>query len=252
MKLNASVNGGTAQAPMNTLASAACRIVEKNGADHDPDHHEDVPVGLQEQRQPGADEDAVEAEEPGPDRAAVHPDHDRGQRRDDEAQRAREAEPRLADEHRHQDRQARDRVVHEADLADAAQAGVDEVHRGRLFGALRPLGHRPVELGQDRAETPSPRYSLACTPSCPAPCEVRPRAEHGTRPAIAGLSSPDPHHPAATSIDGSVTYRRSVRFSPQGTLSDSGGASQAPGRPIHIGDPGADERHAGPRADVRA
>ena len=30
MKLNASVNGGTAQAPMKTLASAACRIVEKN------------------------------------------------------------------------------------------------------------------------------------------------------------------------------------------------------------------------------
>ena len=30
MKLNASVNGGTFQAPMNTLASAACRIVEKN------------------------------------------------------------------------------------------------------------------------------------------------------------------------------------------------------------------------------
>ncbi len=32
MKLNASVNGGTFQAPMNTLASAACRIVEKNDA----------------------------------------------------------------------------------------------------------------------------------------------------------------------------------------------------------------------------
>ena len=30
MKLNASVNGGTAQAPRNTLASAACRIVERN------------------------------------------------------------------------------------------------------------------------------------------------------------------------------------------------------------------------------
>ena len=30
MKLNASVNGGTVQAPMNTVASAACRIVEKN------------------------------------------------------------------------------------------------------------------------------------------------------------------------------------------------------------------------------
>ena len=29
MKLNASVNGGTFHAPMNTLASAACRIVEK-------------------------------------------------------------------------------------------------------------------------------------------------------------------------------------------------------------------------------
>ena len=29
MKLNASVNGGTAQAPRNTLARAACRIVEK-------------------------------------------------------------------------------------------------------------------------------------------------------------------------------------------------------------------------------
>ena len=72
MKLNASVNGGTFQAPMNTLASAACRIVEKNDAERDPDHHQRVPVGLQEQRQAGADQDAVEAEQAGADRAAVH------------------------------------------------------------------------------------------------------------------------------------------------------------------------------------
>ena len=92
MKLNASVNGGTFQAPMNTLASAACRIVEKNAPSDDPDHHQRVPVGLQEQRQAGADEDAVEAEQPGADRAAVHPDNER-RRRSRRRGRARPAKP---------------------------------------------------------------------------------------------------------------------------------------------------------------
>ena len=145
MKLNASVNGGTFQAPMNTLASAACRTVEKNAPSAIQTITSAVPVGLQEQRQAGADQDAVEAEQAGADRAAVHAEEQRRGRRDGEAERAREAEPRLPDEHRHQDRQPGDRVVHEADLADAAQAGVDEVEQRIRLRAFRPRRHRPVD-----------------------------------------------------------------------------------------------------------
>ena len=96
MKLNASVNGGTFQAPMNTLASAACRIVEKTAPSDDPDHHQRVPVGLQEQRQAGADQHAVEAEQAGADRAAVHADQERrgGRRRRGRARRRSRATPR--------------------------------------------------------------------------------------------------------------------------------------------------------------
>ena len=103
-------------------------------------------------------------------------------------------------------------------------------------GALRPLGHRPVELAEAARRRPHRGAHLATT-SCPAPCEVRPRpCRRGTRPAIAGLSSPDPHHPAATSIGGSVT-RPPIRpvlsaGDPKRLRRRQSSAS------VHIGDPG--------------
>ena len=145
MKLNASVNGGTLKAPRNDVGQRGVEDRGEERADDDPDHHEPVPVGLQEQRHAGADEHAVEAEQAGADRPAVHPDQQRGPGGDDEAERAREAQPRFADEHRDQDREPRDGVVHEADLADPAQAGVDEVEKRIVRRSLGPARHRPVD-----------------------------------------------------------------------------------------------------------
>ena len=135
-------------------------------AERDPDHHERVPVGLQEQRQAGADQDAVEAEQARADRAAVHAEEQRRRRRHGEAERAGEAEPRLPDEHRHQDRQPGDRVVHEADLPDAAQAGVDEVEQRVRLRAFRPRRHRPVD-----------QTGRGCSSVCP-PLVARRRRRH--------------------------------------------------------------------------
>ena len=185
------------------------RAVQDRGEarpDDDPDHHQDVPVGLQEQRQPGADEHAVEAEQPGPDRAAIHPDPDRGQVRDDEAEDAREAEPRLGDDHRHEDRQPRHRVVHEADLPDAAQAVVDEVERGLLStraaqAGIVPLIDRPpgealpevligvAPFGRRRA-APAMRAQSTPRPSTPpnaAAALLNGTARHGVKVAKAAL-----------------------------------------------------------------
>ena len=141
MKLNASVNGGTFQAPMNTLASAACRIVEKNApttiqtitsASQSGCRNSDSPAPTSTPLKPNspariaprsipiAIAASVETTRPS---APAKPSHG------------------LADEHRDEDRQPRDRVVHEADLPDAAQAGVDE---GEQRVAVRPLGPAPA------------------------------------------------------------------------------------------------------------
>ena len=73
---------------------------------------------------------------------------DRGAIRAGLFERAREAEPRLGHDHRDEDREAGHRVVHEADLRDAAQARVDERDRGHPVGALGPGGHGAVDGGQ--------------------------------------------------------------------------------------------------------
>ena len=74
---------------MNTLARAACRIVENAAITTIQTITISSQVGLQEERQAGADEHAVEAEQPRPDRSAVHPDRGGGGRRRDHAERRR-------------------------------------------------------------------------------------------------------------------------------------------------------------------
>ena len=162
MKLNASVNGGTFQAPMNTLASAACRTVEKNApttiqtitsASQSGCRNSDIPAPTSTPLKPNS-----------PARIAPRsiPISDRRQRRDDEAERAGEAEPGLGDEHRHQDREPGDRVVHEADLPDAAQAGVDE---GEQRVASARSAHAGIVPLIDRpAARRRPRCSSVCLP----------------------------------------------------------------------------------------
>ena len=185
MKLNASVNGGTFQAPMKTLASAACRIVEKN-----------APTTIQTitSRPSRA---AGTATCPAPTRTPLKPNSpariaprsipisDRGERRDGEPERAGEAEPRLADEHRDEDREPRDRVVHEADLPDAAQAGVDEGEQRVAVRPLGPAGHRPVDrqLGA-RAVPTAPDSVLAHSDARSPLASPRWRHERADRGAV--------------------------------------------------------------------
>ena len=145
MKLNASVNGGTLKAPRNALASAAWRIVEKNAPTTIQTITSPSQSGCRNSDMPAPTSTPLKPNRPARISPAVHPDQQRGPGGDDEAERAREAQPRFADEHRDQDREPGHGVVHEADLADPAQAGVDEVEKRIVRRSLGPARHRPVD-----------------------------------------------------------------------------------------------------------
>ena len=141
MKLNASVNGGTFQAPRNTAASAACRIVENTApttiqtitsASQSGCRNSDRPAPTSTPLKPNSPARIAPRSIPITIAASV-----------ETTRPSAPAKPShgSADEHRDEDREPRDRVVHEADLPDAAQAGVDE---GEQRVAVRPLGPAPA------------------------------------------------------------------------------------------------------------
>ena len=122
MKLKASVNGGTVQEPTNTAAKAACRIVEKNAATTIQTMTMTSQSGCRNSESPAPTSTPLNPKSPA--RIAPRSIPMRIAASVETTSPRTPAKPSqgLCHEHRDEDREARQRVVHEDDLTHAAQA----------------------------------------------------------------------------------------------------------------------------------